>query len=276
MNLPDFLVSSSKAVFLYKDNQFKEVSIGDGIWYGLTKYPEGFIFLTRKNLNGTDGGNPNATNTLEFYDKEFKLTGHNSNIDTRDGHQILCIGNVLYVCNSGKNTITYIGRLGYGNHICLYPSEVGLDVHHMNSISFYDDKFYICQHRTKFGLDNGGVSVWGKGWNFIEHIEIGTHAHNAQIKDGFLWSCDSENGVIVKINLDTKERQEYSVSHDCMTRGLAINENFLLVGLSERDTRERRHFNKTGRIVIYSYPDMKFFHELKLDGVGQINDILLV
>ncbi len=274
MSLPNFLISTSRAIYLYRD-KLEKMPQDHGVYFGLTKIPEiGYCALGRNNFDGTGGGNPNGVNSLEFIDKNFN---HLSTVRAefiRDGHQILYKDESIYITNTGLNCITAVHKSGKGANIQLYD-ELGTDVHHINSINWHDDKWYLNQHRREFGQDNGGIAIFDNNWKFLEYIEVGKHTHNCLIKDGFLWVSDSDNGQLFKINLETKDKTVFPIDQR-MTRGLIITNEHLLIGLSEKDTRENRHKNKTGRIKVYLYPSMEWVHTIEIPDCGQVNDLLLL
>lgn len=270
----NLLISCSRGLYLFKDGHIDK-RYDSGVLFGIAMHPDyGCIVLNRNNQDGSGGGHVAGVNSLEFFDKNYTRVGGGQMDFIKDGHQILCKDDILYLCNSGLNLITTIQKSGEVGHIQLY-NEVGLDKHHINSVNFHDNKWYVCQHRFQ-DKDDGGVAVFNNNWKFIEYILIGKHCHNALIKDGFLWSCDSDNGQLIKINLESREKTAYSISHNLMTRGIVINGNFLAVGLSEYDTREMRHKSKTARVNFYSYPDMVYLSQIEISDAGQCNDIIAI
>lgn len=268
-----FLITTSRKVLLYDNGNIREILNG-GVFFGVCKLPGyGYTVLNRNNFNGTGGGNPDSTNRLEFLNENFDYVQTAFLDFIKDGHQITCVDDIIYVTNTGFNVITSLQKTGEAGHIEVYK-EVGKDINHINSINFYNNKWWLCQHRM-YDKDDGGVAVFDSDWRFLCYYNIGKHAHNAVVKDGHLWSTDSDNGQIIKINLETKERIEYSIAHNLMTRGLIITDDYLVVGLSEFDVREKRHAEKTGQVAFYKYSTMEYVSSLELPGVGQVSDLLL-
>lgn len=276
MRLPfKFTINTSKKILFYDNGEISLLKDGNGVYFGGTAHPDyGYIVLARNNFDGTGGGNVFGCNLLEFFDKNFTYFGGGNIPFVDDGHQIFYRNDIIYLVNTGRNVISTLQKSGEVGYIQLY-NEIGIDHHHINSINFHDNKWYICQHRMK-DKDDGGVAIFDDNWKFIEYINIGKHAHNCFVYDGYLWSCDSDNGQIVRVDLVTKETLQYSIAHKLMTRGILIKDGFLLVGLSEYDTRENRHGNKTGKIAVYQYPEMMYIGEIVLDDVGQVNDLVFI
>ncbi len=273
MNLPKFIITTSKSVFLYH-NGLNEISKGRGVYFGVTQYVNGCIVLARNNFDGTGGGNTKGTNSLEFFDKDFNYKGHTDVPFVIDGHQILAVGNDLYITNSGLNIVSKINIDGTVEPIRLY-TEMGRDIHHINSINFYNGEWYITQHRRNYGMNDGGIAIFTKHWSFNQYIDIGKHPHNVVIKDGFIWSTDSFNGKLVKINLnDHNDRTIYEINSRLLTRGLIVTDQYILVGLSQHDIREKRHDAHDAYIYVYDR-SMKFIENIILSNVGQLNDLLL-
>lgn len=270
-----FLISTSQAVYLY-DLGLRKIHEGNGVYFGISSKSPQYFVLARNNFDGTGGGNPNGINSLIIFDEEFKALGDVQLEDfVKDGHQIYCKDNILYVCSSGLDAISKIhsdGRLAY----ITFGESFGNDICHYNSINYYNDKWYITQHRTEKGKDNGGVSIYDSDWKFLEFIEVGKHVHNCNVKDGFLWVTDSSNGAIVRIELNNPSNKvTFPVLTGYLSRGLIITDQFLLCGLSEFDTRENRHSHKNGRISVFKYPEIEFLDQIIVPNCGQINDLFL-
>lgn len=275
MNLDfDVLITTSRFVYLYTKGQLKTLLSG-GVFFGICKSPNGYIVLNRNNFDGTGGGNPNGYNSIEYFDKSFQHTGSIQLDFIKDCHQLYCDSdnNVLFT-NTGLNLITQITLDGQIGHFAP-DKEYNKDINHYNSIYFSNDRWYLCQHR-KNDKDDGGIAIFDNQWKFIEYINIGRHAHNCLVQDGYLWSTDSDNGELVRINLETKERNNFKVGNDLMTRGITISGDKILIGLSEPDTRENRHTNKTARIGIYKYPEIEYIDTIEIPDSGQLNDLLSI
>jgi len=272
----NFLVATSKAVYLNSSKELLKIHEGNGVYFGLTaNYPQYYV-LARNNFDGTGGGNPNSMNGIIIFNKDFKTLGSVDLDFVKDGHQILYKDSSLYICNSGLDAISKIHSDGRLAHIT-FDVSFGQDICHYNSISSHNDRWYIAQHRTEVGKDNGGISVYDNEWKFLQFIEVGKHVHNCIVKDGFLWVANSYTGTLVKIDLnDTNNKTEYTVLKGYLSRGLIITDEYLLCGLSEFDSRENRHANRSGRISIFKYPEMEFLDQIIISDCGQINDLLLV
>jgi hypothetical protein len=276
MNLPfNFLISTSKSLWMYKENKLKELQSGRGVYFGLAKTDSFYVALARNNFDGTGGGNPNGVNSLEFFDLDGNYK-HNVSLDIiKDGHQLLYKDGSIYVVNSGYNLITKLFPDGDSKHLAVM-GEYGEDIHHLNSISYNNGLFFIAVHRDKKGEDNGSVRVYESNLKFVTSFHIGKHCHNASIKDGFLFSCASKDGKLIRFDLNNpQDKTEYAVTGGYLTRGIIITDQYLLLGLSEFDTRENRHGSKTGRINIYEYPSMSYLDVIQIPDCGQVNDILL-
>lgn len=274
MNLDfSFLISASRGVYLYQKDKIRQIFSG-GVCFGLGHHNGQYIVLNRNNQDGTGGGDPTGINSLEFFDKDFNHLGGVLIDFIKDGHQFYCDSNGdIIITNTGLNILTKVTQKG--EVINLAPDGIqGQDIHHYNSLSFKYDKWYVCQHR-KYEKDDAGVSVFNKDWQFIEYIKSGKHAHDCIVQDGFLWSTDSFNGNLIRTELTTKKQMSYPVSK-YLTRGIIISYDKLLVGLSEFDDRANRHGIKTGRIMVFNYPEISYEGLIEIQDCGQINNLLLV
>lgn len=277
LNLPfKFLIATSKSIFLYSNNEISKLLDG-GVFFGLTQLKDQYIALNRNNFDGTGGGNPNGINSLDFFNSEFKHIGGVELGFIKDGHQIYADENEdLIITNTGLNMLTKISQDGKILNLIPNP-EHGKDVHHYNSISKYKNTWMVNQHRSKEGLDDGGVMLFNENWTKIDYIPIGKHVHNCKGCDGFIWVTKSYDGKLVRVNMsDINDRVEYDISPGHLTRGIIIAHEYLLVGLSEFDNRDNRHKNKTGRVKVYKYPEIKYLDTIEIPDCGQVNDILLV
>lgn len=279
MNLSfNFLVATSKALFLYRNNEFKKLQDSKGVYFGLTCDNTYYIALARNNFDGTGGGNTNSPNSLEFFDQNGDYMNSVS-LDKLilDGHQLFYKQGALYIANTGANLVTKLFQDGDFKHIAPF-TEYGKDINHINSIAYHKGLYYVVCHRDKEGDDNGSVKVFNTDWSYITSFYIGKHAHNAVICDGFLFSCSSKDGKLVRFELNNPENKvEYDIAPGYLTRGIIISNDIILVGLSEFDTRENRHIGTTGKIRVLKYPEMEFIEDIVIeDKCGQINDLLLV
>ena len=276
MNLSKFLITTSKSVYLY-DNGLKEIHTGNGVYFGVTRCGlDRYIVLARNNQDGTDGGHIAGINSLIFFDENFKKINEVQLDIIKDGHQICCdFKGDLYICNSGLNLITRIQQNGKADNLCL-NGMYGEDINHYNSLSFKNDYWYICRHRSEHGKDDGGILIFNKDWNFLTSVEVGKHAHNAIEKDGFVWSTLSSEGKLVRIErANLLNRKVYNIAPGFLTRGLVITDEYLLCGVSEFGVRSERHKEKDAYIYTFKYPEIEYINKITLNGCGQLNDILL-
>ncbi len=271
-----FLIATSKKLILYENGKLTTLQDSKGVYFGTTKLDNfGYCFLARNNFDGSGGGLTNSINSFEFFDLKFEyLYSISLQGLVKDGHQIYCKDDIIYITNTGVNCITTVQKSGEVNHIQLY-NEIGEDIHHINSINYYNGYWYINQHRKTRGLDDGGVAIFDNNWKYVDFIDIGKHCHDVIFQDNCLWSSDSDVGEIIKVNLSNKEKLTYLIDSALMTRGLAINNDYLLVGLSEYDKREMRHKSKTARVKIYKHFNMEHVVTIEIEGVGQLNNLLL-
>ena len=136
----------------------------------------------------------------------------------------------------------------------------------------YNDRIYVVAHNFE-----RLSKVWVFDWpdlNFIDILETNTEwAHNCWISDMGIVVCNSKHGKLTEISTDTTlwtAKKPQSIS-----RGLAVNEDYIFIGRSEWGQRGERHFNSGGIWIL----DRKTFKEielLNLPGSGCVNDIRLI
>ena len=277
MGLPfNFLISTSKHILLYEKNNVRSLHTGSGVYFGIAKGHGLYFIIGRNNFDGTGGGFTDSLNSLVIIDSTFTVKGEIPIGFVKDGHQLLFKDDSLYICNTGYDIITKLTADNQMSHIT-FSDSYGKDICHYNSINFYENKWYVTQHRTEFGKDDGGISIYDNEWKRLDYIEIGKHIHNCVVDGDYLFATDSYNGQLVKINLkDKNDKVIYPILKGYLSRGIIIKDGYLLCGLSEFDVREKRHLEKNGRISVFKYPEIEFLDQIIIEGIGQVNDMLLI
>lgn len=140
---------------------------------------------------------------------------------------------------------------------------------HVNSIFFHQGHYYLMFHNTtsKTGRPSQ-IAVFDLEFQEKKRIDINGHdAHNICILDGQLIYCDSGRKRLV---WGKKECQV-----DLMTRGLAISDQWIILGGSVFASRKDRE-QTSGKIYFIQRPGLNRISEIKIPGSGQIQEIRLV
>lgn len=144
----------------------------------------------------------------------------------------------------------------------------GKALHHINSIWFDGEMAYVFCH-------NRGNSEWIKlhgsfDSEIVDRGLIGQQAHNIWLTDGVPTCVDSKGSRVV--TNDGTVLYETALTEFC--RGIAWNEEFWLLGVSNTAKREDRR-NGIGSVRMLS-PDWEEGREFNIRGSGQIYSIRLI
>jgi PKHD-type hydroxylase len=243
--------------------------IYDGKLYGLTHLGrDWYVFATPIE---TDLHKP----TFEGYILKFQINENGDMIDPRifvtgldNGvHQIMIWRNHLYILETALQRILKVNLQKPSQKEYIYPLEKAISAwykqngyegsfdkyEHMNSITVFDNKFYImCPFLKNFIIDgvpsqNGNtkslIKVFDQDWRHIETIETGRYyCHDLVVVERDLFFCDATNSIC-KYNTITKivdvvhELDDPTkVKHRIILRGLSITKaGEIFVGSSSVD-----------------------------------------
>lgn len=240
-----------------------------GISYGLT-YHKGFYYLFER-LNRKHGQlwrfKWENNQALEWKVIFKRLTG--------GVHQIDFIGDSLYVVDSYQNAIFVMGPRGWVKKR-LYPRgklENGRESPnyvHFNSVFATQDRIYLLAHNE--GIKTGKTSdilVFDR--DSLQELEVisdrGQCAHNVLIHDDLFLSCDSISGTITDHGEPVMDIGQY-------TRGLALNDEALLVGGSVYSARGERLSQDC--FVYIADREFNLLQTIKIEGGGQTHEIRMI
>lgn len=198
------------------------------------------------------------------------------NID--DAHQILWYDDILYITNTGYNRIEVFDKKQERFYQwASYPNDFEKAPDHINSIWFYNDEFYVCEHR--YGKSPARIRILDKDFTIKRTIEFYDldccGIHNVYIEDDILYTL-SVNHLIQK-HLITKEVKLNDIrSHNDIgyLRGFARNENNFYIGESIVTSREDRRKGDSSVLILDN--DLQVVEIIKLKGTGQLHDIRLL
>lgn len=143
----------------------------------------------------------------------------------------------------------------------------GKDTHHFNSITWYEDRFYIVAHR--FGQGSAFVRTYDRRMRRTSLWQAGIAAHNVMEYNGQLVLLDSQGGRIVgSQGLDIKvcEPEQY-------TRGMVISPDGIVIvavfKFGNRDTRT----SGNAYLRAFELASGKQIQEVLLPDTGNIQDM---
>lgn len=182
-------------------------------------------------------------------------------------HQIMIYKNNLYVLETGVQRVLRISLTNPSEKEYIYPIDKAISswylqskyegscekYEHMNSITVFDNKFYImCPFLKNFILEgkpsqDGNtksiIRVFDENWKLIETIDTGRYyCHDLVVVDRDILFCDATN-VICKYSTITKNIEEVQqlddptkVKHRIILRGLSMSKSGeIFVGSSSID-----------------------------------------
>jgi len=253
----------------------------DGIYVDFTKriYDGRFYGLTHLGRDWYVAGTPLSGELhkplFEGYVLKFQINENGQMIDPQvfvtgvdNGvHQMIIWKNSLYILETALQRILRVPLNDPTKKEYIYPLDRAISAwykkngyegsfekyEHMNSITVFDNKFYImCPFLKNFILDgtpsqDGNtkslIKVFDQDWKLVETIETGRYyCHDLVVVDRDILFCDATN-VICKYNTITKIVDEVyrlddptEVKHRIVCRGLSITKGGeIFVGSSSID-----------------------------------------
>lgn len=197
-------------------------------------------------------------------------------------HQILKIGDILYVCNTSINCMgIYNLKTKENKFLDLIKMKIvdsvskptnahSHDLIHFNAMCEYKGKIVFCLHNL--GVKNSEYYFYDPLTDKVEFIiAAGFCGHNIKIKDNFLYSLSSQKGQLIRVNLENKMTQ-YKFLIDptnVFLRGIDWYNNDLLIAYSSN----RKNINKNGSIYKFNTFNTRCERFIELQDIPYINDI---
>lgn len=191
-------------------------------------------------------------------------------------HQIECVGEFTLCTSTGHNSIVIFDSLMRQRTV--YPASARWDIgpgekrgHHFNSIHVNGGLVYVVSHNH--ARDS---AVWIFEWPSFALVDVlptrTEWAHNVWIEGDDLIVCNSKAGSLYSV----RQKQDiWSVEGGgYVTRGLAVNDSYVIVGLSSLSPRADRKDNDSGFALIdrktmktldtFVFPQNGVVHEIRL------------
>lgn len=265
-----FLITTSKSFSIY-DKKVEDIFFEEdnNRIYGLTWDNENIY---------VGGYNPQKKNdNVRIFDKFFNFKNFLKMPHPLKGcHQIFYYINKLYVMNTDSNSIDVLnvennnwkrrGWTGSANHT------------HINSIWSDGKHIYVCEHNGR----KPPSRIVQKGMNFGKDLDIiskaGLQIHNVYIEDGFIFTCNSANFCLTKIDMKSKKqimhkRIDAFGSDEWFTRGLCRFGEYWAIGLSfpVKNRADRADAHKGGIAILNN--KFEVVEQIPIFNRGQIHEI---
>lgn len=168
-------------------------------------------------------------------------------------HQIRMIDGLLCVMDTANQAVVRFHPTGrpYDVRRPFPPatpySRLG-DYLHMNSIAKVGEEIAILLHKGTARPEKQSEVAWlDRDWSVIRRDVVpGRGCHDiVEDETGVIWNCASMSGEIVNSN-----GRRVSITNDLMTRGLAISDGLIAVGVSTFGARHLRETLNGGLVVL--------------------------
>ena len=260
-----FLIGTSSGLLYYDHGRLHRIF--DSYFYGITRCRDrwyAFGQFSKKHAGQIISFRLDDT-AVEDIRTEAMLVGPGV-------HQIHAWEDHLYVADTQNNRLMQymIDCDGLKSRDVFYPNSwSGKNDVHLNSIYCHKDKIYLIYHnRTRYTGRNSQIAVLNNALQMESIIDTQAgSAHNIVLWEGAPMYCDSQAGTLVW--------NEPVLYLNCFTRGLAIADEFVLVGGSEFAKREERQ-NKTGYVFAFDLKERKTIAQITIPAIGNVFELRLI
>lgn len=274
-NKANVLVSTSCSFMIVNlySGEYEVTESDNGVYYGIT-YSQNEIYVAAR--KGYEEEREVQDGEIIMYDFNKQRIGKlKAPFPLRDIHQIQSYNSLLWVtCSFDNKVAIYDGKKW---HEWFPNPDKKYDSNHFNSIYFEGDYIYLVAHNIhrksevwKFFISQENYC---NGFNvsdikFIEKTRLGTWSHNIWLTDDDLYTCSSGELAIASKN-------KFFLKLGKFTRGLAVTDELIIVGLSELSERKQRCFS-TSYIAVFDrkwnlingliMPEQGVINELRIPG----------
>lgn len=197
-------------------------------------------------------------------------------------HQIQCCSDGRIVCtNTGRNRIVVIDPKAPGHFQEAGISQgrwdrLGLQGpygDHLNSVFEHQGKLYAVAHGHSMGSSIAVFSYPELRLLSVDPVASRTGLHNIFVTDdGQMFSCHSEAGALIEVNSGTVL---WEAGTPVYTRGMAVTEDYMLIGESARIGRDQRRSSLSGLWVI-DRRTWKAIDYFALGPFGAVHDVRII
>jgi hypothetical protein len=284
------LVTTSKGILHLDGDELNSIE-RDHSFFGLTRDKHGTYWCTQNKSS--------ILYRFRLIDGEFE--GWETMADLRPGsnfshrgiHQIDFIDDELFVLDTYNNRCLIlmpmpssleddsineikVVRVIYprGRHVPV-ASYTKNGIHgHFNSIYAIGDRVYILAHNnTAKTSRQSQVYVFEKHTMRLQHkiLKVGSSVHNLVVDTSTtMYMCDSDHSAVVALSDEATRVLWEDTVHRTFVRGMAVNDDVMLVGGSFRNQHKE---NSDGYLFLIDKSNFKTLCTIKMEEAGQIHDI---
>jgi len=251
------IVSTSRGLYDLKEKKF--IIEDNGPYFGVAKDSNNCIYAARR-----------GTSDVIILDKNYKKAGSIDTPTCVDAHGLEIYNNKVYILSTKSNDIIQ-ADLQSRMVEKIFRNTVGNKNPHMNSIEKIGELLFIMSHRDNF-TNSSCIHLFSPEINraFRFFNDLGEHCHTIKYYNSTFWYCDSFNSRVASVDGDSIE-----IDSSRLVRGMALQDNKLYVGLSEKASRADRHDSVDGEVVVFDFKSKKYIESIKIKNCGQVNEILL-
>lgn len=252
-------------------------------FFGVCQGPDGVYAASRERLSEQTLGK--ASSDVRLY-RVVSNTGIAEEVrelyEVHDVHQMEYHDGLLFLTDTALDRV-HVYELATNRLvriINLGPQR--RDTHHVNAVLMEGENLLVGLnnrgHRDSAiltlpmeAIRNGGpVEVDGFGMGPLRELTGIHHTHDLERYKDWLLCCASHAGQVLRT--DTGE----VIAHtEGWTRGLAVTDEGLWVGVSPLAKRSQRHkSNLDGKLLLFRHGDFDLLREIPLEGSGQVCDLL--
>lgn len=262
---PTLLITGGRDfTLLSSDGTSKTLDTGLGLYYGLS-WDKNNIYLAHRKASKTSD-----LPAVSVLDKNFKRVGQLEG-DFSDIHQIYHDGSKLYT------TVTKYDSIGVWDgkkYELVNWTGKREDSCHMNSIwCDSEGNKWICYHNftKKFGRLSSRVVMRSPDLSTeLASYDLGKDIHSCFVLDGNLYVGNSGLGELLVYDLETSEVKGIQLGD--WTRGLAVNEEVIVVGASKFSEKRERLLGDA-RIFLLDRKSLEVLDERVVERAGAVLDL---
>jgi hypothetical protein len=273
-----FTTPNSLQFLDFKTGQRETLSEGDPEYYGITGCDDQLVLshscIDCEQLKSHDDLLSSQLGRLSLIDSAGTTRTERVLLQP---HQIEWCDGLIVCANSGKNCLTVFegGRWSRDVYPTLEKWDVGPsgDKHnHFNSIHIQNGRAYVVAHN--YERDSAVWIFQPPSFSLMDVVPTRAEwAHNVWVQESDLIVCNSKAGalysVALKSNIWVHEGGGY------ITRGLAANEEHIIVGISALASRGDRKDSDSGFCII-DRKSMRTLDTIIFPGCGAIHDVRLL
>jgi hypothetical protein len=260
------IVTTSHSVLVFDTSSGSAFAIdrGRGLYYGITRTPDGVCVAARRRLVSSALPISEERGCLVFFPKGQKQYTVEAPFALRDLHGIAYIDNSLWAACSFDNQIAIMkdGAWSRWHPAGVSHSDGPADINHFNTILSENGNIYVLAHNVG---ESEVLEFESATLILRKKYKLGHCAHNIWFEDGELLVCSSDEGRIVGLH-------GFSVHTGGFPRGYACDGTCRLVGITTHCMRSERDAS-TGALLVL---DMAYREtaRFELPDQGMILDIL--